>query len=172
MHRLLIAAILTAIPGAALADWKYTKWGMSLKDVLTASAGAAYKVKETKGDRVGDLRRLAEARVTEGSAHFIAELYFDKKAKRLELVRYRPAEPLSCLATDKLLVETFGEGTVERKPMDVPVDRRVLKLTTISRSWPQANGDRMSANMFQIESLEPQTCTMVFKPPAQAASGA
>lgn len=168
---LLIAAVLAAIPSAALADWKFTRWDMPIKEVLAASAGAAYQVKENKGDRVDDLRRLAEARVSEGSAQFIAELYFDKKGKHLRLVRYRPAETLSCLDTDKLLVATFGEGTVERKPIDFPMKNRTVKLTTISRSWPLENGDQMRSSMFQIEALEPRTCTMVFKPQAKATGG-
>ena len=166
-----LAAALTALPGAALADWKYTRWGMPLKEVLAASEGTAYKVKERKGVRVGELRRLAEARVVEGSVQFIAELYFDKGGKRLELIRYRPSATLSCLETDKLLVEAFGEGTIERNTTNFEAGSGALPLTTVKRVWTPESGDTMNASMFQIGPRVLPMCTMVVKPAAREQGG-
>ena len=48
----LLGSGFAASASPALADWQHTRWGMSVSEVVTSSAGEAAPVKGTDGDQV------------------------------------------------------------------------------------------------------------------------
>ena len=89
------AMLLTSV--AAQADWRFTRWGMSVAQVVSAGKAAeAHAIADLKKDRVNDLQRLAEGNVTEAGVALVAEFYFTPDTQRLAMVRYRPVKDLAC----------------------------------------------------------------------------
>jgi hypothetical protein len=101
-----LALPLLAFATPALADWQYTRWGMSVDEVLAASNGSASKVRDDKDKRVRKLPRLALGTVKEGDTEFTVEFFFEKK--KLRFLRYVPKTDLDCDSEERLLLDRFG----------------------------------------------------------------
>ena len=67
---------------AALADWQYTKWGMTVDEVIAASGGKAIEFTDSRHDTDNE-RLMAIAPYVAGDFHFEARFNFDKKNNHL-----------------------------------------------------------------------------------------
>jgi hypothetical protein len=157
--RLLLALILMAFATPAMADWQYTRWGMTVDEVVAASGGSATKIKDRKDDRVRDLPRLAVGTTKEGDVTFDVEFYFEKN--KLRLIRYAPTGSMDCLGEEKFLLERFGPAESTEKVKEFRNQNLVL-LKTASRVWRLPGDDQMTFNIFRIE--RPDLPTMTVRP--------
>ena len=78
---ILIAGVACQLPTSALADWQYTRWGMSPKEVIAASKGAATEttLDQRKGGGTKGTEALLQAPYTSGKFQFRAMFNFSKK---------------------------------------------------------------------------------------------
>ena len=162
---ILAAVACLALPGTALANWKYTSWGMSLDQVIAASPSTVRRIADVDKDRVGGLQRLAVGEVTEGGTKFQVQFYFSPGGTNLELVRYEPAEKMTCTSESVIVSKFLGSGKVTDtvEPTDVGEGKKV-DITYHSTVWAGSQGDRvqfMEAFAFN-QSLD--VCTFTFKP--------
>ena len=67
------------------ADWQYTKWGMTVEEVIIASNGSAIKSADTGRDVIG-AKSLAIAQYFAGEFVFEANFLFDRKTQKLRYV--------------------------------------------------------------------------------------
>jgi len=157
-----LLALLSA--SAAQADWKFTKWDMSLRDVLKAAGPAVYEVKGRKGQQVGKLRLQATVPFTENGTPLIAEFYFDK-AKRLQMVRYRPATEMACADQHQLYKRLFGPGLDSTHDLVLRDMPRPVPITSRTTDWHPDNADLMSFTAVSVGDQPPIECAMVIKAP-------
>lgn len=136
MYRLIAAAIaLTLVPGAALADWGTTRWGMSPEDVIAAVPGAT-AVAHREGTMVLKHQMLATAPVTESDLQVEANFYFDPKAHKLAFIQFR-APKEQCDTYFQRVTGRYGKGKVK--------DEGLGPLNTIVREWTDpATRERLS----------------------------
>lgn len=89
MNRYLIVVAAVLLPAQALADWQYTRWGMTPAQVQQASRGAAKQnpnvVADTGTHR--SERALLSARYRAGRFAFRALFFFDNASQKLVKVR-------------------------------------------------------------------------------------
>ena len=71
-----LAGVLMAMPGAAHADWQYTKWGMSPTQVAAASHGAVQVGTGDPGDKYDGADIGATGTYASGDYRFKAVFYF------------------------------------------------------------------------------------------------
>jgi hypothetical protein len=93
LRRLMLAASASLFLAApARADWEYTKWGMTVDEVLAASSEKLYRTdkkfqEETRVVVTDDnVAALVAGVHTSGRYTFFALLYFDVQSKRLVTV--------------------------------------------------------------------------------------
>ena len=70
----LLGSGFAASASPALADWQHTRWGMSVSEVVTSSAGEAAPVKGTDGDQVRGQDLGAEGTYDAGGFNFTFRL--------------------------------------------------------------------------------------------------
>lgn len=157
--RWLLALFLMAFATPAMADWQYTRWGMTVDEVVAASNGSAKKIKDRKDDRVWDLPRLVVGTAQEGDVTFNVEFYFENN--KLRLIRYAPTGTMDCLGEEKFLLERFGPAESSEKVKEFRSQSLVL-LKTASRVWSLPGGDQMTFNIFRIE--RPDLPSLTVKP--------
>ena len=139
---------LVGIPSPALADWQYTRWGMTVDEVITASNGTATKVKDNKDLRVLKMPRLAVSQTTDSEAVFKVEFYF--KDKKLALIRYEPSAEMDCPAEEEFFLNRFGAA----EPNDTTQEFRnknLVLLKSRTRIWTMPSGDSLQFNIIRIE---------------------
>lgn len=169
-RNLVAAAAMAAllVPGVAQANWKTTKWGQSVDDVV--KAGKQFKVKriaDVEKDRVGNKQRLAVGEVTEGGVKFQVQFYFTPDGKSLQLVRYEPVEKMNCFDQEKLAVKLYGEG----KPHD-EVEKidggngQMFDVNFHMRDWVGDGGDMVGTLHALIGTETTDVCTWTFEPAA------
>lgn len=168
-----LAAPLLLCATPALADWQYTRWGMSLEEVLAASNGTVSAVKDEKSKRVRKLPRLAVGTAKEGDVTFHVEFFFEDK--KLRLISYAPTEGMDCEGEEAFLLKHFGAATPTETVRDFPGGNRVL-LKARERIWRMPSGDKMMFNILNFERPDmPQIkvtpmCVVVIEPfPPEAA---
>jgi hypothetical protein len=142
MHRLglivSIATLLTVcLSSAGWADWKNTKWGMSVDEVLAVNPTLTPLDKSTQEQSrafVSDGRSVAmlAAHYLEGPYQYLALFYFDLSSKRLVSVNLslRNMHLADQLLDD--LLKTYG----------TPVDSKEIAPSFYSRIW-EADGNRI-----------------------------
>lgn len=147
--RLAVAALAMAgLATPALADWQYTKWGMSPDEVITAANGTAQKVKDEKDKRVRKLPRLATGKASEGKVNFDVEFFFlDNK---LSLIRYQPTGTMDCAGEEQFFLEHFGPAEPTEKVTEFK-ERNLVLLKTRTRTWKMPSGDSLYYNVIRIE---------------------
>jgi hypothetical protein len=101
-----LAGIVAAtLPAAAGADWRFTKWRMSVEEVMQQGRSADLEqIKDDPDDRVGSLQRLALGKSTEAGIAVRVEFYFDPAGDGLQMVRFAPLKPMSCFEIEKALI--------------------------------------------------------------------
>lgn len=148
----LIAAF--ALPGAARADWRYTRWTMNPAEVAAASKGAVSQVAAAPGERVFGIDLKATGTYATDDVQFEARFYFDA-TERLRLVKLTPADRDQC---DGLLAQVRGMYS----PPVSESDRYGM------RSWKwddPANGDRVQLVDARSEDGQiANTCWLMYRP--------
>ena len=160
----LAALACLALPGAAQANWKYSRWGMSVDQVIAASPGTVHRIADIEKDRVDELQRLAVGEVTEGGTKFQVQFYFSPGGTNLQLVRYEPAEKMTCTDEGVVIAKLLGNGkvtdTVESTDLG---DGKKVDITYRTATWTGTQGDEvqfMEARAFD-QSLD--VCTFTFQ---------
>lgn len=97
-----VAALLLSTTAIAHADWQYTKWGMSSKEVAEASGGAA----TIKKDRTTQKDRLV-APYKSGEHLFETRFGFDESGK-LASVMLEPSDKSKCAEIHGVLANAYG----------------------------------------------------------------
>ncbi len=80
--------------GSSYADWQYTRWGMSVDDVIVASGGIAKPNSNVARESTKNLRTLLKAPYQTGKFKFNVAFMFDtwsKKLVRVNLVLLAPS---------------------------------------------------------------------------------
>ena len=153
-----------ALPGTAQANWKYSRWGMSVDQVIAASPRTVRRIADVSKDRVDNLQRLAVGEIDEGGTRFRVQFYFTPDGQSLELVRYEPVETMTCTDESAIAARLFGTGktTDTTENTDVGEGRKV-DITYHATAWTGTQGDEvqfMDAFAFN-RSLD--VCTFTFQ---------
>jgi hypothetical protein len=162
-----LALPLLAFSAPALADWQYTKWGMSVDEVLAASQGTASKVRDKKGERVRELPRLALGKTKEGETEFIVEFFFKKK--KLRLIRYVPSSDMTCAAEEQVFLDQFGPASPTVDSFEFKSRNLVLGKSR-KRKWDLPGSDRLDFSVFWFERPDlpdlasKQLCVAIIQP--------
>lgn len=81
------ALLCAALPAPAFADWGWTSWDMSAKQVVSGSDGKVHAQRGDKDDQVDSWDLMAEGQVEQDGFKFRAQFYFDKRGKALHVIR-------------------------------------------------------------------------------------
>lgn len=168
IRNLAAAAALAAllVPGMAQANWKTTKWGQSVDQVV--KGGKAFKVRkiaDVEKDRVGEKRRLAVGEVTEGGVKFQVEFYFTPDGKSLQLVRYEPVKPMNCFDQEKHAVMLYGEGKPHDEVEQIDGGNgQKFDVNFHMRDWVGDGGDVVGTLHALIGTETTDVCTWTFEP--------
>jgi hypothetical protein len=117
----MLAFIALAAPfRPAVADWQYTKWGMSPEQVVKASAGAvmltaARPIGEGSADDRSGLEMRAEGTFAAGPLHCDVSFGFDA-AGRLAFVTYSIDDPARNGLLKEWLVRRYGQPQSRQGP--------------------------------------------------------
>lgn len=118
-----VLTILSGMPTIAHADWAYTKWNMTVAEVVAASEGKATENPSMEADSSADRIGKLVAPYQSGSLEFRALFSFDRKTERLisvnlKLLKAEDLPLLSSALTSKygrpLEQSEFDLGTVKR----------------------------------------------------------
>src|SRR3954452_21902920 len=105
-----ILVLILLIPGrAALADWQFTKWGMSPDEVTKASDGQTTPV-EDKSDNKSNYRILLEEPYSASGIAFNARFGFDNQHNRLVLVFLAAKNAEDCAQIGINLENRYGNN--------------------------------------------------------------
>lgn len=111
----LALSIASFLPCSASADWQYTRWGMSLQDLLKIKGQSITEVPpESRQARSGQ-QRLAITTYSAGGQTFATAFYFDER-KRLQLVVLQQ-EGVAAIKADEMkaaLLSRYGEPPTKR----------------------------------------------------------
>lgn len=112
MHRWMVglAALAVFAPGAARADWEYTKWGMTPDQVVKASNGAVKTM--PPGQRMKSsamhFENGASGSFTKGALRFAVNFDFDEKSQGLVCVRLTLLDQAQSAAFKEALTKSYG----------------------------------------------------------------
>lgn len=107
--KLLLAIALVGMSSAARADWQYTRWGMSLTQVIAASHGQVHEVPETDSGMLG--RLLARGTYRAGGLTFNSTFFFDDSGlSRVHL----SVTGVDCKSILTDLIKKYGMPSVNR----------------------------------------------------------
>jgi hypothetical protein len=111
------------LPSIANADWAYTKWDMTVAEVIGASEGKATENPSVEADSSADRIGRLVAPYQSGNLEFRALFSFDRKAERLISVNLKllKAEDLPLL--NSALTSKYGR----------PLEQSELSLGTVKR---------------------------------------
>lgn len=108
-RQLALAGLLAfaAVPAVALADWQYTRWGMTKAQVADASDGLAIVHRVAKRETWGVYPDLvAPSRF--GRYEYRAYFYFDDKTGGLKAVRLDPEPGVWCPDIAEAMLTLYG----------------------------------------------------------------
>ena len=113
-YRVALASTVTVCAGflalqEALADWQYTRWGMSKAQVVEASEGLAVDHDVRKRETWGIYADLA-APFRFGKYSYRAFFYFDEDSGELTAVRLDPAADVWCPDVARTLMLRHGSN--------------------------------------------------------------
>lgn len=164
-------ASLVAVSSGALADWQYSRWGMSVDQVVAASGGTAQPVRDNKDKRIEKKKRLVFGEVTIGTTKFPVDFYFEEN--KLRLIRYDLGLNDGCAEKEELFLEAFGAAEPELSTTPFPGRNLILGKTRI-RSWTTASGDTLKYKVIWFErpdlpSIKSKAiCMVAVTPPGEA----
>lgn len=101
-----LAAVLLASP--ALADWQYTRWGMTPEQVVAASRGKVALLPEARRPRLPPLVTAASGEFTDGVLVLRTVFTFAIDGNGLECVTYGVRDRANDEAFKALLLRRFG----------------------------------------------------------------
>lgn len=152
-----------AIPGAAKADWAWTRWDMSPAQVIAASGGLVTSAPGGRpGDGVEGLTQRASGALDYEGLRVEATFYFDPQ-DRLRFVKMDLAAWEDCPPIVERLSGRLGETKEWRRTHETQAG------VLVARSWgwnDDGNGNRVSVNGIQA-SWDAGTCSWNFRPPAE-----
>ena len=166
-----VAPTLLTVSGGALADWQYSKWGMTDKQVIAASGGTARAVRDEKDQRIGKMRRLVVGEVMVGATQLPVDFYF--KDKQLQLIRYDLGLNDGCAEKEAVFVEAFGPAEPKSNSTEFR-ERTVILIKSRSRSWTTEGGDTLNFNVIWFERPDlpgvksKSICMAAITPPGQS----
>ena len=130
-----IAAL--SLPAAAGADWRFTKWGMPVADVVQLGrTSGVQQIADVRDDRVGPLQRLAIGKSTEAGIPVRVEFYFDPADDGLQMVRFAPLKKMSCFEIEEALIAENGKGRADSSAQNIDDGRGgTLTFTMAKREW-------------------------------------
>lgn len=125
---------------SALADWQYTRWGMTIDEVIVASEGQAEPYENGKKNTETSAVELT-APYQGAGLKFFTYFSFDTKSNGLVYVSLELADPSLCYELIGKLQSTYGTGTrpVETGLMDIykwmdPKRGNIVSLTRFATS--------------------------------------
>lgn len=121
------------ISNAGLADWQYTKWGMTVDEVIIASDGKAKEFVDSGRDS-DTARTLATAPYIAGDFLFEANFMFDRKTQQLRHVKLtlKKGNGRSLYAA---LVNRYGKPVSEHETAVLPSARWLDQENNNSVNW-------------------------------------
>ncbi len=131
--------------GPALADWQYTRWGMSPREVIEASGGAA-KPHNNLADNGPTQRSKVVAPYRSGEHLFRSRFVFDP-LDRLIIVMLELSDPSKCPELYRDLTSAYGP------PQSFGVGRSLPKW------WDKKNG-----NAVLLIDLSKSSCSIQYTP--------
>jgi hypothetical protein len=104
------AALLTAATAPAGADWQYTKWGMTVNQVMTSSKGQMKNCGAVcEKQRSATETALLYAPYQSGDLPFTAFAFFDNQSKKLAFMSLRLDDPSKGFQLIGALKAKYGE---------------------------------------------------------------
>ena len=85
---LALSTLLVALACPASADWQYTKWGMTVDEVIKASSGKATRIDDSRRDSEMQ-KTMATAPFVAGEFVFQADFMFGRKDQKLHTVKLK-----------------------------------------------------------------------------------
>jgi len=123
MKRILNSTMLGLVmltPFPANADWQYTKWGMTVDEVLTASKGKLRRcsVEACKGQTTDKTAAQITGEYKAGEFAFAVYALFDKRSNRLSSINLELLNPTQGHSLVGSVRAKYGEpATVSRTPV-------------------------------------------------------
>jgi hypothetical protein len=148
MLRLFAAMLLALVSLSAAADWQYTKWGMSQKDVVKASKNTAIPDRESAGHSTSLAESLLTAPYRAGRYEFTAYFLFESRTLTLSGVSLRLVRVEDCDLLRGELASKYG------KPQEV---QRVVGVLE-GASWR----DEPSNNGISIAKIGTDGCSVQY----------
>jgi hypothetical protein len=95
----------------ALADWEYTRWGMTPEQVAAASQGAVKVLPQAQRQRIEEakLESGAEGSFTDGALRLHVAFSFDTDGKGLAVVGYNVVDPAQNDLLKDWLIRKYGQ---------------------------------------------------------------
>lgn len=129
---------LLAIPAAANADWEYTRWGMTVDEVLAAARGKAQPTKAEKDTDIWGQSQLAAGVFVQNGVTYKAGFYFDRKTRLLTMVDLTP-DANDCDDAYDNFVSRLGRGAVSSSSANDGPGK--LKLSGEVTKWRKDSSD-------------------------------
>jgi hypothetical protein len=125
-------------PSPALADWEYTKWGMTPEQVAGASKGAVKIIPQAQRKRIEEAKMEsgAEGTFSDGELKLHVAFSFDTGGSGLNAVGYDALDPAQNELLKAWLVRKYG-------PPDSKGGLPAIGLTT----WDWAKPDEIEMNI-------------------------
>jgi hypothetical protein len=141
-------ALSMLLAGNALADWQYTRWGMTPAEVAKAPGGRAAPYVGAGENTDTEVAKLL-APYSAGEYAFTAYFMFSRTTDRLSSVRLNLADPGRCQSVYSDLLAKYGQALKDSWS-------GALKVST----WQ----DRPNNTRVQIVGIGQTSCTVIYSP--------
>ncbi|TXN08921.1 hypothetical protein FV222_00170 [Methylobacterium sp. WL103] len=132
-----VAACLLTMP--AQADWQYTRWGMTVDEVVGASKGVARRYTDLGKNGI-DWKVLAAGNYIGGPYTFTSIFQFGLKDERLTGVRLEPSNADDCSQIPDSLRVNYG------RPMKEDTSGPFKSIVWLSKSGDEVTFMRINSN--------------------------
>lgn len=112
---IVVAGLVLGVFSPALADWQYTKWGMTPEEVVAASGGMARPDPHRNKHRTDSTESLLAAPYAAAGFEFDATFQFSRSSQRLERVHLDLIDTSRCSDLIGALRSRYGEPESESK---------------------------------------------------------
>ncbi|MQX45741.1 hypothetical protein [Sinorhizobium medicae] len=144
----IVTAVAVLFGSAAQADWQYTRWGMTVDEVLVASKGKASKPKKPNTVEDGSILNLLSAPYNVNRLRSKAEFWFSEEDRRLSNVRLSLMKISQCPELRGALTNVYG-----------PAEKSKTSLGEFLRWWDRENG-----NDILLMDYPGAICSLDYKP--------
>lgn len=161
LRSLWICASLLVIPSAAIADWEYTKWGMSPDQVVKASKGKAQQHPRDADNSTDGADALVSGTYSAAGYNFTTHFRFGKNDGGLSAVLHELKPPSKCGELFASLQNIYG------KP-----DNDILTPGILSgHVWRDQKKDNHVSLLSIGPDLAPSSCDLTYKRLTPAGGG-